>query len=137
MMYDFGKTMIVCQMEHDKSHEGVLANALITGITLAVAPLNGNRFGDYYSYAPAEAERMMKISYSEMNAWVAEQFQYRLGNMRLDSERFAYPLRVYAIALAQRFALVGDAAVGMHPVTAHGFNFALVRMLCVNRSELL
>nr|HPI62808.1 FAD-dependent hydroxylase [Alphaproteobacteria bacterium] len=25
----------------------------------------------------------------------------------------------------RRFALVGDAAVGMHPVTAHGFNFGL------------
>jgi 2-polyprenyl-6-methoxyphenol hydroxylase-like FAD-dependent oxidoreductase len=24
-----------------------------------------------------------------------------------------------------RFALVGDAAVGMHPVTAHGYNFGL------------
>jgi 2-polyprenyl-6-methoxyphenol hydroxylase-like FAD-dependent oxidoreductase len=26
---------------------------------------------------------------------------------------------------ARRFALLGDAAVGMHPVTAHGFNFGL------------
>jgi 2-polyprenyl-6-methoxyphenol hydroxylase-like FAD-dependent oxidoreductase len=25
-----------------------------------------------------------------------------------------------------RFATVGDAAVGMHPVTAHGFNFGLL-----------
>ena len=27
--------------------------------------------------------------------------------------------------IAPRFALLGDAAVGMHPVTAHGFNFGL------------
>jgi 2-polyprenyl-6-methoxyphenol hydroxylase-like FAD-dependent oxidoreductase len=26
---------------------------------------------------------------------------------------------------ANRYALMGDAAVGMHPVTAHGFNFGL------------
>jgi len=26
---------------------------------------------------------------------------------------------------AHRYALAGDAAVGMHPVTAHGFNFGL------------
>jgi 2-polyprenyl-6-methoxyphenol hydroxylase-like FAD-dependent oxidoreductase len=28
--------------------------------------------------------------------------------------------------VAERFALIGDAAVGMHPVTAHGFNFGLL-----------
>ena len=28
--------------------------------------------------------------------------------------------------VAQRFALLGDAAVGMHPTTAHGFNFGLL-----------
>ena len=28
--------------------------------------------------------------------------------------------------VAPRFACVGDAAVGMHPVTAHGFNFGLL-----------
>ncbi|MDT4883724.1 2-octaprenyl-6-methoxyphenol hydroxylase [compost metagenome] len=47
--------------------------------------------------------------------------------MRLSSTRHAYPLvGVWARRLvAQRFAVVGDAAVGMHPVTAHGFNLGL------------
>ena len=27
--------------------------------------------------------------------------------------------------ISRRFALIGDAAVGMHPVTAHGFNLGL------------
>lgn len=97
------------------------------GHTLAVLPLNGNRSSVIITLTPADAERMMRIPALELNAWVAEQFQYRLGNMRLDSERFSYPLvGVYADRfVAQRFALVGDAAVGMHPVTAHGFNFGL------------
>jgi 2-polyprenyl-6-methoxyphenol hydroxylase-like FAD-dependent oxidoreductase len=47
--------------------------------------------------------------------------------MELSGERHAYPLvAVYADRFCgDRFALIGDAAVGMHPVTAHGFNFGL------------
>ena len=56
-------------------------------------------------------------------------------------KRFPYPL-VAAYArrfVGQRSALVGDAAVGMHPVTAHGYNLglqsiaSLVHALCEAR----
>ena len=55
------------------------------------------------------------------------QFQHRLGDMELIEQRHAYPL---VAVYAQRFtgprcALLGDAAVGMHPVTAHGYNLGL------------
>ena len=58
---------------------------------------------------------------------VSRRFQNRVGAMQLSSTRHAYPLvAVYPDRLvATRFATVGDAAVGMHPVTAHGFNFGL------------
>ena len=47
--------------------------------------------------------------------------------MRLMGERHSYPLMaVHASSFfANRCALIGDAAVGMHPVTAHGFNLGL------------
>lgn len=48
--------------------------------------------------------------------------------MTVAGPRCTYPLvGVYAKRfVAERFALLGDAAVGMHPVTAHGFNFGLL-----------
>ena len=62
-----------------------------------------------------------------MRNWAAR-FGQRLGAMRVAGPRCAYPLvGVYAKRfVAERFALIGDAAVGMHPVTAHGFNFGLL-----------
>ena len=47
--------------------------------------------------------------------------------MKLLSTRYSYPLvSVFADRfVTNRFALIGDAAVGMHPVTAHGFNLGL------------
>jgi 2-polyprenyl-6-methoxyphenol hydroxylase-like FAD-dependent oxidoreductase len=56
-----------------------------------------------------------------------ERYGNRLGAMQLESSRHVYPLvGVYAHRfVGQRFAVAGDAAVGMHPVTAHGFNLGL------------
>jgi 2-polyprenyl-6-methoxyphenol hydroxylase-like FAD-dependent oxidoreductase len=58
---------------------------------------------------------------------IRDRFDCRYGDMQLISKRFAYPLvGVHAAKFyAQRFALIGDAAVGMHPVTAHGYNLGL------------
>jgi 2-polyprenyl-6-methoxyphenol hydroxylase-like FAD-dependent oxidoreductase len=69
----------------------------------------------------------MAMEPAAFGAELTERYQNRLGGMRLVSTRHAYPLvAVYAERfVANRFALIGDAAVGMHPVTAHGFNFGL------------
>ena len=47
--------------------------------------------------------------------------------MKLIGKRYSYPMiTTYSKKfIAPRFALIGDAAVGMHPVTAHGFNLSL------------
>ena len=47
--------------------------------------------------------------------------------MKLIGKRYSYPMvTTYSKKfIAPRFALIGDAAVGMHPVTAHGFNLGL------------
>lgn len=133
-MHDFGKTMIVCQMAHESDHGGVAHECFHYGHTLAVLPLNGKRSSVIITHTPAEAAKLMAMPGAQFSQWVSTQFRYRLGAMQLDSERYAYPL-VGAYAerfVATRFALVGDAAVGMHPVTAHGFNFGLksIHYLC-------
>ena len=47
--------------------------------------------------------------------------------MKIIGKRYSYPMiTTYSKKfVAHRFALIGDAAVGMHPVTAHGFNLGL------------
>jgi 2-polyprenyl-6-methoxyphenol hydroxylase-like FAD-dependent oxidoreductase len=59
-------------------------------------------------------------------AYAQRRFGDRLGMVRIASSRHAYPLVTYAHRFALgAMALVGEAAVGMHPVIAHGFNFGL------------
>ena len=54
-------------------------------------------------------------------------FNNFFGKMKLIGKRYSYPMvTTYTKKfVTDRFAVIGDAAVGMHPVTAHGFNLNL------------
>lgn len=123
----FGKTMMVCRVEHERAHDGTAVEWFGYGQTMAMLPLRGRMSSAVLTLAPLEIEALMAMDESACSAALTERCAGRLGPMRLASTRHAYPLvGVYADRfVARRFALLGDAAVGMHPVTAHGFNFGL------------
>jgi ubiquinone biosynthesis UbiH/UbiF/VisC/COQ6 family hydroxylase len=126
-MHDFGKTMMVCVMEHPVSHEHTAWEWFDYGQTLALLPMNGTRSSVVITLPPNDIDNLIRMPEDDFNREVSARFKHRLGTMHLVSTRHAYPLvTAYAKRLVeQRFALIGDAAVGMHPLTAHGFNFGL------------
>ncbi len=126
-MHDFGKTMMVCTMEHELAHQHVAWEWFDYGQTLALLPMNGQRSSVVITLPAQEINLLMTRPEVDFNREIEARFKHRLGAMRLVSTRHAYPMvTVYSDRfVGQRFALVGDAAVGMHPVTAHGFNFGL------------
>jgi len=126
-MRDFGKTMLVCRMEHEKPHEHVAVEWFGYGQTVALLPLLGNACSVVLTLPDQEIRELLALEPEAFATGIEERVQGRLGKMRLASDRHPYPLvGVYPSRLvAHRFAAIGDAAVGMHPVTAHGFNFGL------------
>ena len=126
-MHDFGKTMMVCVMEHSVPHQHVAWEWFDYGQTLALLPMNGMQSSVVITLPAADIQQLMAMGETDFNEAVTVRFKHRLGSMQLKSTRHAYPLvTAYANRLvAKRFSLIGDAAVGMHPVTAHGFNFSL------------
>ena len=132
-MTDFGRTVIVCRMRHTGPHGNVAHECFGYDRTLAVLPLpddpqDGHALCSVVVTAgAADAAALMAQGPEAFAAQVQTQFHNRLGPMALVGERHAYPLvAVYAQRFAgHRCALLGDAAVGMHPVTAHGYNLGL------------
>ncbi len=126
-MLDFGRTAIVCRMAHERDHAGVAHECFLNGHTLAVLPMAGRQASAVWTVSSDGATSLMGMSESDFAQAVASEFKHRLGAMQTAGQRHAYPLvAVYAQRFcAERFALIGDAAVGMHPVTAHGYNFGL------------
>lgn len=126
-MHDFGRVMMVCAMEHEVPHQHVAWEWFDYGQTLALLPMNGMRSSVVVTMSAHEIQALTEMAAEDFNRAIEQRFQHRLGTMRLLSTRHAYPLvTVYPDRfIGKRFALIGDAAVGMHPVTAHGFNFGL------------
>ena len=124
---DFGKTMLVCRMQHEQDHQQVAWEWFGYGQTLALLPLNGRCSSVVLTLPPRDIERLKALDEDAFAREMEQRFERRLGAMQLVSSRHAYPLvGAYAQRLiGPRCALIGDAAVGMHPVTAHGFNFGL------------
>ena len=79
------------------------------------------------------AKRLLALSPEALAQDMAQQLQGRLGKMQVISSVHQYPLvGVHARHFqAKRGVLIGDAAVGMHPVTAHGFNLGLESACCL------
>ncbi len=133
-MHDFGKNMLVCAMTLEQPHCFAAWEWFGYGQTLALLPMNphpqtgAHRASVVITLPSHDIDALMAMEPAAFNAAVTQRFANRLGAMQLASTRHNYPLvAVFPQRLvAQRFATVGDAAVGMHPVTAHGFNFGLL-----------
>lgn len=126
-LLDFGKSAIVCKVNHEHPHEDTAFECFHYGGTLAVLPLPEKQSSIVMTVPSHVAEDMMALSAQSFSDLVSRRFQHRFGSMSLAGERFTYPMvATYARRfVGPAFALIGDAAVGMHPVTAHGFNLGL------------
>lgn len=126
-MQDFSRTAIVCRMEHEVDHEQTAFECFHYGKTMALLPMKGHMSSVVITINSQKAGRLLEMSDEDFNAQIYEWFGNRLGKISLVGKRHSYPLvAVHADNfVSNRFAVVGDAAVGMHPVTAHGYNLGL------------
>ena len=132
-MFDFGRDMLVCSMKHSKTHDQTAWEWFTYGYTLALLPMReGFIDGQYESSVivtmnKQEINNLLSLDKQRFNEEITKKFKNFFGDMVLTGPCYAYPLiSVYPKKfVSERYALIGDAAVGMHPVTAHGYNFVL------------
>ncbi len=135
---DFGRTMVVCRMTHERSHDCVAHEWFDYGQTIALLPLQGACSSFVLTVDHQQARELMAMDAQQFSTAMEHRTRRRWGPLELVGERHAYPLvGVYADRfIAHRYALIGDAAVGMHPVTAHGFNLGLLGQMALAREVL-
>lgn len=126
-IHDFAKTMLVCKMSHEKSHNNIALECFFEDRVVAALPLNGNISSIVITVPTKKAQELCELQPEQFNQDITPYLFENLGNLSLIDKIYPYPLAsVYANQFnSKRFVLIGDAAVGMHPVTAHGFNLGL------------
>ena len=122
--WNYNQTALVCAVAHDRPHQGVAHQFFMPAGPLAILPLVGNRSSIVWSETARNAARIMTMSNEEYLEVLRPRFGDFLGEIRLEGARFSYPLSLsLAQALvADRVALVGDAAHGIHPIAGQGLN---------------
>lgn len=130
----YGQRAIIGNLLPEKSLENCAYERFTECGPLALLPVADARAGFVWTVSEHDAERVLGLNDDAFLAELQAAFGYRLGAFSRVGARAAYPLALSkAVRLtAQRSVLVGNAAHGLHPVAAQGFNLGLrdVAALC-------
>ncbi|MEL6642378.1 MAG: FAD-dependent monooxygenase [Pseudomonadota bacterium] len=125
--WSYGQTSLVCAIEHERPHQGCAHQYFLPSGPLAILPLTGNRSSIVWTETDANAAKINGGDDESYLAALRPRFGDFLGEIALAGVRFTYPL---SLSLAERFvaervALVGDAAHAVHPIAGQGLNAGL------------
>jgi 2-octaprenyl-6-methoxyphenol hydroxylase len=129
----YHQTAIVCVIEHEQPHDGLALEKFYPAGPFALLPLvptqeGIHRSGVVWTEHDDDAPHYVALPDEAFNA----ELQRRVGDVgtgywgavKVVGKRFSYPLKLMHATdfVAERFALVGDAAHGIHPIAGQGVN---------------
>lgn len=122
--WDYGQTALVCAIAHDRPHQGIAHQFFMPPGPLAILPLTENRSSIVWSETTANAARINALSEELYLDVLRPRFGDFLGEISLAGARYTYPLSLSLThsMVADRVALLGDAAHGVHPIAGQGLN---------------
>ena len=125
--WTYEQTALVCAIEHEKPHGGIAHQFFMPSGPLAILPLTGNRSSIVWSETDENAARINALNDADYLDALRPAFGSFLGEIKLAGARFTYPLNLTIAEsfIAERLALIGDAAHGVHPIAGQGLNAGL------------
>jgi 2-polyprenyl-6-methoxyphenol hydroxylase-like FAD-dependent oxidoreductase len=118
---------IAARLRCEKPHGNVARQWFSQGEILALLPMSDNKLSLVWSVREHRAPSLLSLDAASFTAQLEEACHGELGKLTLESERAAWALQ---LARADRWcgpgwALAGDAAHNVHPLSGHGLNLGL------------
>jgi 2-octaprenylphenol hydroxylase len=115
---------VVANFIAEKPHHGTAFQWFQPDGILALLPLPQQMVSMVWSVSPEKSAALLALSHAELCAQVAAASLHTLGGLQLLTAPAAFPLRLLNLPhiIADRVALVGDAAHNVHPLAGQGVN---------------
>ena len=125
--WDYDQSGIVVTVGHERDHDGRAEEHFLPAGPFAILPLKGRRSSLVWTETRREAARLTALPEAEFHAELEKRFGLHLGEIRALDKPRAFPLGYFVARafVAERLALIGDAAHVIHPIAGQGLNMGL------------
>jgi 2-octaprenyl-6-methoxyphenol hydroxylase len=125
--WNYDQSAIVCTVAHERDHHGRAEEHFLPAGPFAILPLTGKRSSIVWTETAREAERIVALPDVEFHDELEKRFGLHLGDLEVIGPRRAFPLGLFTARtfIAERLALIGDAAHIIHPIAGQGLNMGL------------